>query len=281
VNSKEIEKRLINLALAEDLGSGDITTRALRLHKQGKAIVVAKAPGIISGLASFMRVYKTLSPDFTFNISKRDGERVVPGSIVIGIKGPVSRILIGERTAMNLLCHLSGVATITRSIVDEVRDLPVKILDTRKTLPGMRSLEKKAVRDGGASNHRMGLYDMYLIKENHIAASGGIDNALRSVTRHKKRTGAKIEIEVKNLDELKVALEYDPDYLLLDNFNVSELKKSVRYARSICPKAILEASGNMNQKTVRRVAMTGVDRISVGKITHSAPALDLSLKVIK
>lgn len=274
------DRKLIRLALAEDIGKGDITTRALRLgNRVGEALVVAKAPGIISGLTAFKWVYETLSPVVTFHIFKRNGSIVVPGDDVIHINGPLATILTGERTAMNFLGHLSGVATMTHRMVEAIKDYPAKILDTRKTMPGMRRLEKQAVKDGGGVNHRLGLFDMYLIKENHIAAAGGFEKALERVGAHKKQTGAKIEVEVKNIDELRLALKYKPDYILLDNFTMAMLKEGVRLARGIDPKVILEASGNVAFDTVRKIAATGVDRISVGKITHSAPALDLSLKI--
>jgi nicotinate-nucleotide pyrophosphorylase (carboxylating) len=274
------DRKLIRLALAEDIGKGDITTRALRLgNSTGNASVVAKAPGIISGITAFKWVYETLSPVVTFHIFKRNGSIVVPGDDVIHIKGPLEIILMGERTAMNFLGHLSGVATMTHHMVKAIKDYPSLILDTRKTMPGLRRLEKQAVKDGGGTNHRLGLFDMYLVKENHVAAAGGLEKALERVERHRKRTGAKIEVEVRNIDELRLALKYRPDYILLDNFTIAMLKKGVRLSREFDPKVILEASGNVSLETVRRIAATGVDRISAGRITHSAPALDLSLKI--
>jgi nicotinate-nucleotide pyrophosphorylase (carboxylating) len=204
---------------------------------------------------------------------------VSPGDLVISVRGPLDKMLIGERTAMNILCHLSGVATLTRAFVEAVRGFPVKIYDTRKTTPGMRQWEKKAVRDGGGYNHRMGLYDMYLLKENHIAAAGGIDEALTAAARHRKKTKAALEVEVKNLRELREVLQFEPDFVLLDNFSVSSLRKAVAVAGSLSPKIILEASGNMDLKRIGEAAATGVKRISVGRMTHSAPALDLSFRI--
>ena len=266
--------------MAEDVGSGDITTRALNLRgRKGQAFVMAKANGVISGLAPFMMTFKALSNNISFKIYKPDGTAVVPGDKIIELKGPLEAILTGERTGMNLLCQLSGVATLTRKFADKIEDLPAKLLDTRKTAPGMRLWQKKAVKDGGAENHRFGLYDMYLIKENHIASAGGLEQALEKVARHRSKTKAKIEVEVKNLDELKTALTFKPDFILLDNFTIPMLRKSVKFAKKVNSKALLEASGNVNLKTVRRIASTGVDRISVGAITHSAPVLDLSLKI--
>ncbi len=270
------------MALAEDIGASDITTLALQLkNKRGKAIVTAKSSGIISGINVFKVVYKTLSPAVTFSIYKRNGSSVVPGDAIIDIRGPLATLLMGERTAMNFLCHLSGVATMTRKMVDTIQKYPAKILDTRKTMPGMRYLEKIAVRDGGGTNHRFGLFDMYLIKENHIAAVGAIEKALAMVKVHSRKTKAKIEVEVKNLAELKLALRFKPDYILLDNFSLPLLRKAVNIARKINPKCVLEASGNVSLETVRKIAATGVDRISVGKITHSAPVLDLSMKILE
>ena len=282
MENKNNSSKLIQLALKEDIGEGDITSRALRLKgKIGTAIVVAKQAGIISGIDTFMKVYTTLSPAVSFHINKRNGADVVPGNLIIKIKGPLDIILTGERTAMNFLSHLSGVATATREIVDAVDGYPVKILDTRKTHPGLRLLQKQAVRDGGGTNHRFGLYDMYLIKENHIEAAGSLEIALEKTIADKKRTRAKVEVEVKNFDELTRALKYKPDYILLDNFTIPMLRQAVKLTAKINPKAILEASGNVNLKTVRKIAATGVHRISIGRITHSAPVLDLSLKVVK
>jgi nicotinate-nucleotide pyrophosphorylase (carboxylating) len=276
------DRILIQLALLEDLGKGDITTRALRLNgKAGKAVVIAKGSGVISGIGAFLWVYKAISPALVSNTLKQNGTHVVPGDEIIRLEGSLEAILTGERTAMNFLGHLSGVATMTRSLVEAIQGYPAKILDTRKTMPGLRRLEKEAVRDGGGTNHRLGLFDMYLIKENHIAAAGGLEAALSKVSAHKKRTKAKIEVEVKNLDELKLALKFKPDFILLDNFSLKMLRDGVNLARQIDPGIILEASGNVSLEIVREIAATGVDRISVGKITHSAPVLDLSLKVIE
>jgi len=280
MDKAEIENELIRLALAEDVGAGDITTAALKLGaSRGDAVVVAKADGVISGTAQFADVFRHLSRNVKVKRFMRDGSTVAIGDKVLGLSGPLNAILTGERTAMNILCHLSGVATMTAAIVGVIRDLPVKILDTRKTMPGMRRWEKLAVRHGGACNHRLGLFDMYLIKENHIAASGGLKEALEKVVAHKKKSRAKIEIEVKNLDELQIALNHRVDYILLDNFDLAALKEAVSIARG--HRVILEASGNVNKANVRKIALTGVARISIGKITHSAPALDLSMKVVE
>lgn len=272
---------LIRLALAEDAGRGDITTQALKLKSRiGRGVVIAREAGVISGIGPFKKVFQTLSRSFSFKISKNDGHPVKPGDEIIRINGPVDLMLTGERTAMNIIGHLSGVATLTRSFAEEIETFPVKILDTRKTTPGMRAWEKKAVRHGGGTNHRMGLHDMYLVKENHIVAAGGLEAAMRRAIEHKRKTKARLEVEVRNLSELKKVLPFKPDYILLDNFTVPGLRKAAKLAKSIHPGIILEASGRIDLKTVKKIAATGVDRISIGKLTHSAPALDLSFKVV-
>jgi len=275
-----MEVELIRLALAEDIDTGDITTAALNMRgRRGRAVVIAKADGIISGTAQFRHVYRAISNSVNVKSHRRDGAAVVCGDKVLSLDGPLDAILTGERTAMNILSHLSGVATATSAMVAEIRGLPVKILDTRKTMPGMRRWEKLAVKHGGAHNHRFGLYDMYLIKENHIAAAGGLESALEKVVAHRKKTGARIEVEVKNIEELRIALNYRVDYILLDNFTPALLKRAVSISEG--KRVILEASGNVNKGNVRRIALTGVDRISIGRITHSAPVLDLSMKVVE
>lgn len=271
---------MIRLALKEDMGGGDITSRALNLKSEkGYAVVYSKSKGIISGLDQFKMVFKILSPGITFRLFSRNGREVSPGDEVIGIKGPLEALLTGERTAMNILSHLSGVATLTSKYVRRVQGLPAMVLDTRKTMPGMRSWEKTAVKHGGGSNHRQGLYDMYLVKENHIAAAGGMSAALEKIKKHRKRTGAKVEVEVRNITELKTVLPLKPDYILLDNFNIRQMKKAVVLARSTGKGILLEASGNIKLDNIKLIASTGVDRISIGALTHSAPALDLSFRI--
>lgn len=276
-----IDERLIRIALKEDIGKGDITTRALGISgRRGRATVIAKEKGVISGVDQFMAVFKSLSSRISFRRYAGNGKKVMSKAEVIRIAGPLETLLTGERTAMNILCHLSGVATLTAKFVERTKDYPVKILDTRKTMPGMRAWEKAAVKHGGGANHRQGLYDMYLIKENHISAAGEAITALKKISEHRKKTGAKIEIEVKSIMELKRILKYKPDYILLDNFTVGNLKQAVRLTKAANSKIILEASGNISLKNAGRVAATGVDRISVGALTHSAPALDLSFRII-
>jgi len=275
------DNRLIRLALDEDIGKGDITTRALNLKKQkGYAAVISKSEGVISGLEQFKAVFKILSPGISFGLIRKNGQKVSPGDEVIRIKGSLRALLTGERTAMNILSHLSGVATLTSKFVERVKGFPVRILDTRKTMPGMRTWEKTAVGHGGGKNHRRGLYDMYLIKENHIAAAGGLHEALEKTLDHRKKTGARLEVEVRNLSELKTVLPFRPDYILLDNFNAARLRKAVVLAKSVSGKSLLEASGNIKLKNIKIIAATGVDRISIGALTHSAPALDLSFRIL-
>ncbi len=272
---------LIRLALAEDAGRGDITTQALKLKgRKGEGVVIARDAGVISGIGPLKKVFQTLSPSFSFKVLQNDGRPVKPGDEIIRIKGPLDSMLTGERTAMNIIGHLSGVATLTRAFADAIETPPAKIYDTRKTTPGMRAWEKKAVLHGGGANHRMGLHDMYLVKENHIAAAGGLEAAMRLAIAHRRKTRARLEVEVRNLSELKKVLPFKPDYILLDNFTVPGLRKAAKLAKSIRPGIVLEASGRIDLKTVKKITATGIDRISIGKLTHSAPALDLSFKVI-
>ena len=281
MRGRHSDDEIIRLALAEDIGDGDITTKALALKgKRGKATVIAKEAGILSGIKPFKQVFKSLSRVFSFNVLKHDGSDISAGDQVVFVTGPLDFMLTGERTAMNILCHLSGVASLTNKYVREIGNYPAEIFDTRKTMPGMRAWEKKAVRDGGGINHRMGLYDMYLVKENHITAEGGIDSAITKTIRHRRRTRAGLEVEVKNLAELKVVLPFKPDFILLDNFTISNLKKAVELTRMTNRRIILEASGNVNLRNIQRIAATGVHRISIGKLTHSAAALDLSFMVL-
>jgi nicotinate-nucleotide pyrophosphorylase (carboxylating) len=231
-------------------------------------------------MEQFKAVFKLLSSNISFKLIRKNGQNVSPGDEVIRIKGLLETLLTGERTAMNILSHLSGVATLTSQFVERAKGFPVKILDTRKTMPGMRNWEKAAVKHGGGINHRRGLYDMYLVKENHIAAAGGLREALEKTMDHRRKTGVKVEVEVRSFSELKTVLPFKPDYILLDNFSAARLRKAVVLARSVSGKSLLEASGNINLKNVKIISATGVDRISIGALTHSAPALDLSFRIL-
>lgn len=269
---------LVRAALAEDVGTGDVTTAAtIPADRAGRARVVARAPGIAAGLAAFAETYRQVDAGVNVEFAKGDGDRVEVGDAVAFARGPFASLLVAERVALNFLQRLSGVATQAWRFSQAVAGTGARIVDTRKTTPGWRALEKAAVRAGGGHNHRMGLYDAYLIKENHVAGAGGIEAALTAAAA---RNDARlpVEIEVRSEAELEVVLEspHRPDRILLDNFAVDELVSAVRRIRSLQSPPVIEASGGVSLATVRAVADTGVDWISVGALTHSAPALDLS-----
>jgi len=266
---------LIRAALAEDIGPGDVTTQAvIPKGREGKAVIVAKAYGVLAGLPIAEEVFREVAPQTSFEPLAQDGEPVAPGDVVAKVSGPLRGILTAERVALNFLCRLSGIATLTAKFVDAVAPYRAVILDTRKTTPGWRVLEKYAVRAGGGHNHRLGLYDMVLIKDNHILACGSITEAVRRV--REAGVALPIEVEVKTLEELEEALSLGVDRILLDNMDIPTLREAVRRAAGRVP---LEASGGVSLETVTEVAATGVDYISVGAITHSAPSLDLSLEL--
>lgn len=271
------ELRLIDMALAEDKGAGDWTTRwVVPARTRAHARIVAKAEGVIAGLGIASAVFMRLDPRVEITTAVTDGGGVREGDLVCTIRGPARTILTGERTALNFLQRLSGIATLTHRFVAAVAGTEAKILDTRKTTPGWRSLEKAAVKAGGGENHRFGLFDMVLIKENHIAIAGGVAEALKRV--HDANTkGLRVEIEARNKDELRAALDAGCDMVLLDNMDVQAIRECVRVVKQRAPQVQTEASGNMTLERVRAVAETGVDYISVGALTHSAMALDLSL----
>lgn len=267
---------LISASLAEDVGSGDVTTTAiLSGQENGHARVVAKSELIIAGMDIFSRVFFTVDDRIQFTSFRQDGQRVQPKEVVAEISGSLAGILIAERVALNFFQRMCGIATTTRQYVDAVAGTKAKILDTRKTAPGLRLLDKYAVRIGGGTNHRFGLSNAVLIKENHIEAAGGIGEAVARVRRAASHT-LKIEIEVKNFQELKEALEADVDIIMLDNMSIPEMREAVLHVNGKVP---LEASGNVTLATVRQIAETGVDFISVGALTHSVKAADLSLLV--
>lgn len=265
-------------ALAEDIGHGDVTTDSTVSQSLiSKAEITTKQDAVIAGLDCAHEVFAQVDPSVRFRPLVKDGQRVGKGRVIARIQGPTRGILKGERLSLNILQRLSGIATLTRRFVERVKGFPVKIVDTRKTTPGMRYLEKYAVRTGGGGNHRFGLYDGILVKDNHIRAARGIRNAV-----HKARSIhhlLKIEVEVKDLRELKEALKAGVDVIMLDNMSIEMMKKAVSIVRGKKTMLLLEASGNVSLETVRDIASTGVDLISVGAITHSAPAVDLSLKI--
>lgn len=277
---EEILATLIRVALAEDLGSGDWTSLwTIPAEARGEAEIVAKADVVVAGMEAARRVFLAVDPTLEVRPLREDGDRVGKGGTLVEIEGSMRYILTAERAALNFLGRLSGIATLTRTFVDAVAGTRARIVDTRKTTPGWRYLEKDAVRAGGGTNHRMGLYDMVLIKDNHIAACGGIRKALGAVARA-NRAAIPVEVEVTSLVELGEALQDPPDRILLDNMSLREMTEAVQRVSSLGDaRPELEASGNVRLETVRDIARTGVDLISVGALTHSAPTADLSLRV--
>lgn len=271
---------LIRAALEEDVGPGDWTTLwTVPADARAEAYVVAKAEGVVSGLDVARAVFGAVDPALAVAERVREGAAVRPGDRLLWLSGAARSILTAERVALNLLQRLSGVATLTRRYVEAVAGTGARILDTRKTTPGMRMLEKRAVRAGGGENHRFGLHDMVLIKENHIAAAGGIGAAVARV-REQNRLGLAVEVEASSLDEVDEALAAGVDRILFDNMPPAMLRRAVDRVRAHpAPRPETEASGGISLETVRAVAETGVDFISVGALTHSAPALDLSLLI--
>lgn len=270
--------RLIDAALAEDVGAGDWTTLwTVPADARAEADVVAKADGVIAGIEAVHETLRQVDPEVSVRELVSDGSLVERGTRVLELTGAARSLLTAERVALNFLQRLSGIATLTRDYVRAVEGTGVRILDTRKTTPGMRALEKAAVAMGGGENHRFGLHDMVLIKENHIAAAGGIARALEAVEDANTR-GLPVEIEVRNLRELQEVLRFRVDRILLDNFTVADLRSGVERVHALGDnRPETEASGGITLQTIRGVAETGVDFISVGALTHSAPALDLSL----
>ena len=266
---------LVRAALLEDLGrAGDITTDAtIDAAATMSGVIAARQPGAISGTDAAAIAFRLMDPEIEITIEKPDGSRVQPGDVVMRIRGRVRPILSAERVALNLLCHLSGVATATAGLVDAVHPHKARIACTRKTTPGLRALEKHAVRAGGGSNHRFGLDDAVLIKDNHVAAAGGVKAAIARAKAHVGHL-VKIEVEVDTLVQLAEALEAGVDAVLLDNMNPQQLAEAVRMVDG---RAITEASGRITAATANAVAASGVDLISAGWITHSAPVLDLGL----
>ena len=266
---------LVRAALLEDLGrAGDVTTDAI-VPKDHRATTVlsARQAGIVAGLDLAMLAFRLIDQNVDMAVERADGSKVAQGEIIASVSGPAGAILTAERTALNFLCHLSGIATATASVVAAVRGHGAKIVCTRKTTPGLRAVEKYAVRAGGGSNHRFGLDDAILIKDNHIAIAGGIRSAIE---RARSSVGhlVKIEVEVDTLAQLEEALALAPDAVLLDNMSVDELRQAVAM---VAGRAITEASGRITPTTAPAIAATGVDLISIGWLTHSAPILDIGL----
>lgn len=268
---------LFDLAYAEDIGDGDITTNNLIPPGENKtAVLIAKEEGVIAGLPVAEMVFRKFDPNLTWNEIKPDGSKVIPGDIIAEFKGNYRALLTGERKALNFLQRLSGIATYANLCMQEIEGLDVEILDTRKTLPGYRHLDKYAVRMGGASNHRFGLYDMVMIKDNHIQVAGGIKEAVSAI-RKKIPKSIKIEVEISDLKQVQEAIDAKVDIIMLDNMSSAMMIEAVAL---INHRAKIEASGNMTLKRIRKVASTGVDYISIGALTHSVKALDISQRIV-
>lgn len=270
-------EQIIENALREDMGSGDITTELLFPEDMKcKAIIMAKEDVVLAGLPVAERVFRKLDKNTLLNEKKRDGERVKPKDILAEIEGSPRAILIGERLALNFLQRLSGIATLTSRFVNAVEGLSVKILDTRKTVPGLRILDKYGVSVGGGYNHRFGLYDGVLIKDNHIKLAGGITRAVELI-RKKSKGESRIEVETSNLEEVKEAISVGADIIMLDNMSSDNMRQAVEIING---RALTEASGGINLENVREIAETGVDFISIGALTHSPRALDIGLYML-
>jgi nicotinate-nucleotide pyrophosphorylase (carboxylating) len=270
---------LIDLALAEDIGSGDVTSRYfIPDDREACAFVAVRKDGVVSGVELAAQVFCKVDSELEVEILIADGSRVGPGALLIRVKGSARSILTAERTALNFLQHLSGVATLTALYVDQVKGTRTRILDTRKTTPGYRLLEKMAVLDGGGTNHRLGLYDRAMVKDNHLVAEGGVAAIQAAIHQLKlNKPDVEVELEADSLDQVRAFLELDGvDHILLDNMNLAELHEAV-ILRGTSGKPQLEASGGITLATLREIAATGVDFISVGALTHSAPALDIGL----
>lgn len=272
-----VTAELVRAALQEDVGTGDVTTLAtVDGEARADALITQKAPGAIYGLDVAEAVFAALDPEVRCERLVQEGLWREQGGPVLSISGRAQALLTGERTALNFLTHLSGVATMAARAAREVQGTSAKVLDTRKTIPGLRMLEKAAVAAGGASNHRVGLYDAILIKENHIAAAGGIAQAIESARAAAPELADTLEVEVRNRKEIDEALAADAPRLLLDNMDEGQLRAAVAH---VAGRAELEASGGISLQTLRALADTGIDWVSMGALTHSAPALDLSLIV--
>jgi nicotinate-nucleotide pyrophosphorylase (carboxylating) len=270
---------LLKKFLEEDIGAGDITTEAtVEAGRKAEGRLVAKAPAILAGLEIALAVFRLLDDQIAAEIRMADGSALQCGDVPARLRGRARALLSGERVALNLLQRLSGIATLTRQFVNAVEGTGAEILDTRKTTPGLRALEKYAVLVGGGRNHRLNLHEAMLIKENHLRLAGGVGRAVE-LARSRAKVAALLEVEVTSLEELHDALNHAPDAILLDNMVPELVERSAALARSRKSKIVLEASGGITAQNVRQYAEAGVDWISVGALTHSAPAADLSLEI--
>ncbi|TKJ38573.1 nicotinate-nucleotide diphosphorylase (carboxylating) [candidate division LCP-89 bacterium B3_LCP] len=270
-------EELVKFALIEDVGSGDITTEMLVDPLQrGQAEVITRCEGVLSGCAPFNEVFRQVDKSLKVDWQKKDSDRFAQGDTICHLNGSKSSILTGERTALNFLGRLSGIATLTRAFVERVRGTNAVILDTRKTTPLLRKLEKDAVLHGRGSNHRFGLYDMILVKDNHESAGGGIGNVLKGLFAN-NTIPTKVEVEVKTLEELQIALQFNVDRIMLDNFSIDMIEEAVKSSGAKVP---LEVSGGVTIDNISDIAATGVEFISIGALTHSAASIDFSLQMI-
>jgi len=278
MNGIELEavKSIIEYAFKEDIGCGDVTTNSIIPGEMiADASMIAKTGGIIAGLGVAEYVFRLLDPQIEWKPVVNDGDRVEKNDIIVRLKGSYRALLTGERTALNFLQRMSGIATMTSNYVNALRGTGTEILDTRKTVPGLRLLDKYSVKAGGGTNHRIGLYDMVLIKDNHIKVAGGIGKAVDHVRKDLK-SGIKIEVETSTLEEVKEALDKGVDMIMLDNMTTPTMAEAVKIING---RAIIEASGNMTLERVKEVAGTGVNYISVGALTHSVTAMDISMNI--
>jgi nicotinate-nucleotide pyrophosphorylase (carboxylating) len=273
--SPQIE-RLIRDALDEDIGAGDLATMAtIPADAQGTGLFRAKKDGVVAGLVLLQRIFYFIDHKIVLRLLTHDGASVTQGTVVAEAVGPVRALLLSERTALNFLQRLSGTATLTRKYVEAIKDFPCKVLDTRKTTPGLRTLEKYAVRMGGGMNHRIGLYDAALVKDNHIEATGSIADAVKAVRQHAPFM-AKVEVETSNLKQVQEAIDAGADVIMLDNMTVAQMTEAVKWVNK---RAWVEASGGITLENIRQIAATGVDFISSGALTHSAPVVDFNMKI--
>ena len=271
LNSNEIQKT-VTTALAEDIGSGDITAALIRADTQTQAIVISRENAVFCGIPWASETLKQVDPDIRVDWQVSDGDKIFPEQTIAKLSGSARSILTAERTLLNFLQTLSSTATQTNTLCHLVADTPVTLLDTRKTLPGLRAAQKYAVTQGGGQNHRFGLYDAYLIKENHISACGGIEKAIQ--TAQANQPDATVEIEVQNLDELQAAIDAGADIVMLDNFTLPQTADAVKLNAN---RVKLEASGNVDETSLLEIARTGVDFISIGAITKHCRAIDFSM----
>lgn len=284
IQTNQLIDQLIDLAFSEDIGDGDHTTLStIPASEYGKQQLIVKEEGILAGVEAARKVFERFDPDLEMEVFIEDGAHVKPGDVAFVVSGPVRSLLQTERTMLNIMQRMSGIATTTTRYQNELKGLKTKVLDTRKTTPGMRLLEKEAVRIGGGCNHRIGLFDMILIKDNHTDFAGGIPQAVQAVRAYLKRNhkNLKIEQEVRNEEEILQAIDQNVDRIMLDNFTPERTRAAVELIRSKAPQIEIESSGGITLENLRAYGECGVDFISVGALTHSVKGLDMSFKAVK